>query len=109
MAQHGIVRCDTIYEEAQYVIFAILRADSVINTDAYFNFAAYPTFASDTQMMNYVSAARERSVIKIDVNVQPGDRLLTLATVAEGSDTTSLVILCRMLRSGESAAYIDHD
>ncbi len=109
VAQHGIVRCDTIYEEAQYVIFAILRADSVINTDAYFNFAAYPTFASDTQMMNYVNAARERSVIRIDVNVQPGDRLLTLATVAEGSDTTSLVILCRMLRSGESAAYIDHN
>ena len=109
VAQHGIVRCDTIYEEAQYVIFAILRADSVINSPAYFNFAAYPTFASDTQMMNYVNAARERSVIKIDVDVKPGDRLLTLATVAEGSDTTSLVILCRMLRSGESAAYIDHD
>jgi SrtB family sortase len=106
LTQHGIVRCDTLYEDAQYVIFAILRADSVVGSADYFNYAGYPTFPSDTLMMNYVAAAKAKSLIKVSVGVRPDDRLLTLATVPEGGDTTSLVILCRMLRTGESAAYV---
>ena len=103
------MRCDTLYEQAQYVIFAIFRADSVVGSADYFNYAGYPTFPSDTLMTNYVQAAKGRSIVKIAVGVKPSDRLLTLSTVAEGSDTTSLVILCRMLRNGESSAYIAQD
>ncbi len=109
LAQHGIVRCDTLYEQAQYVIFSVFRADSVVGSADYFNYAGYPAFPSDMLMMNYVQAAKGRSLISISVGVRPTDRLLTLATVAEGSDTTSLVVLCRMLRTGESAAYIAQD
>lgn len=106
---HGILRCDTIYEQAQYVVFAVLRADSVTNSPAYFNYAGYPTFQSDGQMMNYVEAARQKSKPRINVSVRPDDRLLTIATLAEGSDTTSLVLLCRMLRNGETPSNIQRN
>ena len=43
------------------------------------------------------------------VSVKPTDRLLTLATLAEGSDTTNLVILCRMLRNGETNGNIQQN
>lgn len=106
VAKHGIVTCNTIYEQARYVIFAIIRADSVANSPQYFNYAGYPVFQSDTQMERYIAAAQERSMYPISVSVKPSDRLLTLATLAEGSDTTNLVILCRMLRNGETDGNI---
>ena len=109
LTQHGIVRCDTLYEQAQYVIFAILRADSVVGSADYFNYAGYPTFPSDALMASYVQAAKQKSLYQVEVGVKPSDRLLTLATVSEGSDTTSLVILCRKLRTGESATSIARD
>ena len=92
--------CNTVYEQASYVIFAVIRADSQINSSSYFNYAGYPTFQSDVQMMHYVEAARSHSMYQINVGVKASDRLLTLSTVAEGSDTTRLVILCRMVGGG---------
>lgn len=106
VTQHGIITCDTIYEKAQYVVFAILRADSVTTSADYFNYAGYPTFQSDALMLRYVEAARSKSLYPITVGVRASDRLLTLATLPEGGDTTCLVLLCRMLRNGEAPGNI---
>ena len=107
--QHGIITFDTIYEKARYVVFAVVNADSRTDSQTYFNYAGYPVFQSDAQMLRYVEAACKRSAYNINVNVQPGDRLLTLATISEGSDTSCWVILCRMLRSGETPDTIGHN
>ena len=104
--QHGIVTCDTLYEKARYAVFAVIHADSRTNSADYFNYASYPTFQSDAQMLRYVDAARQHSVYSIDVGVNASDRLLTLATLAEGSDTTCWVVICRMLRNGETDGNI---
>jgi len=109
VAKHGIITCNTIYEQARYVIFAIVRADSVANSSDYFNYAGYPTFQSDAQMLRYVENAKARSQYTINVGVKASDRLLTLATLAEGSETKNLVILCRMLRNGETDGNIQRD
>ena len=106
LQQHGIVTCNTIYEEARYVVFAVVRADSRADSADYFNYAGYPTFQSDAQMLRYVQAAKDRSLIPIRVAVSATDRLLTLATVAEGSETTCLVLFCRLLRNGEAPGNI---
>ena len=107
--RHGIVRCDTIYEKGVFVVFAVVQADSDVNSPAYFNYAGYPTFQSDSQMLGYVKAARSHSVCAIDVGVRADDRLLTLATVGEGNETKNWVIFCRRLREGESETHIQRD
>ena len=57
--------------------------------------AAYRT---DEVMMAYVQNARAHSLYQFNVDVQPSDRLLTLATMG-GEDT--LVLIYRMAREGE--------
>ncbi len=109
VTRHGIVSCHTLYENVQYVVFAVLHADSSPASPAYFNYAGHPTFQTDAQMLAYVQAARQRSLYAIDVGVKASDRLLTLATLPEGSDTSCLVILCRMLRGGESAGHLQKE
>ena len=107
--QHGILVCNTIYEQASYVVFAVIRADSRTDSPDYFNYAAYPTFQSDAQMLRYVDGARQRSLYDFNVDVRADDRLLTLATLTEGSDTSSVVLLCRMLRNGETGGNIQRN
>ncbi|MEG2317066.1 MAG: hypothetical protein RSC91_12650, partial [Clostridia bacterium] len=91
----------TLYEEASYVLFAVINADSDPQGAHYFNYASQPTFTTDEAMMRYVQNAQSRSLYPFGVEVQPSDRLLTLATLGNGNDATCLVLLYRMLRPGE--------
>lgn len=101
--QHALVRFDTLYEEAQYVVFAVVMASSDPQSPQYFNYAGYPSFLSDRQMESYVNAAKQQSLYEIPVEVLPSDRLLTLSTIGDGTTKGSLVIMARKLRAGETA------
>ena len=92
-------RLTTLYEEETYVLFAVIVADSDPVSPGYFNYASHPTFTTDDAMMTYVQNARKHSLYQFNVDVQPSDRLLTLATLG-GEDT--LVLLYRMARDGEN-------
>lgn len=101
--QHAFVRFDTLYEEAQYVVFAVIMASSDPQSPQYFNYAGYPSFLSDGQMESYVNAAKQQSLYEISVEVLPSDRLLTLSTIGDGTTKGSVVIMARKLRAGETA------
>lgn len=101
--QHALVQFDTLYEEAQYVVFAVVMASSDPQSPQYFNYAGYPSFLSDKQMESYVNAAKQQSLYEIPVEVLPSDRLLTLSTIGDGTTKGSLVIMSRKLRAGETA------
>ena len=86
----------TLYEEADYVLFAVIVASSNPSSPDYFNYAGYPSFVTDADMLSYIEAAREQSLYSFNVDVTASDRLLTLATL--GSSTESLVLLFRQMR-----------
>ncbi len=97
-ASHAVCLLTTLYEEEQYVLFAVVCADTDPKSPGYFRYAGYPTFATDEAMMTYVSSVRSRSLYSFGVDVVPSDRLLTLATVG---GSTNLVLVFRMARPGE--------
>lgn len=88
----------TLYEQEQYVLFAVINASNSAGDPGYFNYASHPTFATDEAMMNYVNTARSRSLYPFNVEVVPSDRLLTLSTL--GGDS-AVVLIYRMARDGE--------
>ena len=92
---HSTLTLTTLYEEAQYVLFAVIVADSDTASSGYFNYASHPTFATDESLLAYVNTARRHSLYQFDTTVTASDRLLTLATL--GGDT-SLVLLFRMVQ-----------
>lgn len=94
---HSIISLTTLYEEARYVLFAVIVADSDPTSGGYFNYASHPTFPTDAEMLSYVESARAHSLYSFSVDVQASDRLLTLATVDTGG--SSLVLLFRMART----------
>lgn len=101
LRQNAIIHLNTLYESGDYVIFAVLEmASGASNTLRY---ADYPSFATDAEMLEYVEAAKQRSVYQIPIDVAASDRLLTLATVSDSNSMPTLVLLARRLRSGETS------
>lgn len=96
VASATTARLTTLYEEADYVLFAVIVASSDPTSSDYFNYAGYPSFATDADMLAYVESARAHSLYSFDVDVQASDRLLTLATLGSGSEC--LVLLLRQMR-----------
>ena len=96
MASATTAHLTTLYEEADYVLFAVIVASSLPSSPDYFNYAGYPSFVTDADMLSYVEAARAHSLYSFNVDVTASDRLLTLATL--GSGTESLVLLYRQMR-----------
>ncbi len=100
--QQAFWQLDTLYEEGQYVLVAVIVASSDASSPSYFDYAGHPSFSSDAEMESYVVAARQRSLYEIPVDMRHSDRLLTLATLSNGKNDEVLVLLARKIRPGET-------
>ena len=52
--------------------------------------------------------AKEYSRFKVDIDVQPGDRLLTLATCSSEDSNLRLIVMARMLRENEDKVMLSN-
>lgn len=76
---------------------------SINPSDAdYLPFWAYENFTTQSQWNAYVGKIRELSRYRTQVDVQPGDRLLTLATCSGADNSRRLLVAARKVRDGES-------
>lgn len=99
MKRNAFVRYDTLWEEQEYVVFAVLRVSLDVKDERFFNYFTHPTFDSDEAFYAYVRQLQLRSEYAIPLDVEPQDALLTLSTCI---DEDRLVIVCRRVREGES-------
>ncbi len=103
----------SFYETAQYielssnfdnytfVIFALVITDGSGN--ATWRYWDMQEFENDAAFNDYVETARSKSLVDINVDVQPGDQLLTLQTCYSDSDGTRFLVIARKMREGETA------
>lgn len=99
---HPFIDFNTIYENARYVIFAVVEADIRAGKPDYLPFWHHSRFASAASFTEYVERAKLLSHYRCNVDVQPGDRLLTLSTCTGTDDNKRLIVMARMLREGEN-------
>lgn len=104
--EHPFIQFDSLYESATYVIFAVAEVNIVAGNTHYFPFWHKFRFDHYESFRQYVSLAKEYSRFKVDIDVQPGDRLLTLATCSSGDDNLRLIIMARMLRDNENTIML---
>lgn len=99
--EHPIIRFDHVYEDAEYVIFAVAEISTRPENPNYFNFIGYSSFSTDQDFLTYVSRLRALSLYSCKVDVKPDDRLITLATCTGGEDDARMLVAGRMIRPGE--------
>lgn len=107
--EHPIINFNTLYEEAQWKIFAIGLYNTEEQYGEVYDYNNIHDFANAEAFNDYIIDIMDRSDIFTDVDVQYGDELLTLSTCVwpwwnySGMENTRLAITARKLRPGESA------
>lgn len=107
--QNPVIRFDTKYTEAQWVIFAVVKADAN-NAQADGYSWMRPSFENESDFANFIDSTRQRSIIDtygcIDVNVN--DKLLTLQTCSYERDNYRTIIVARRLRDNEETIDVSN-
>lgn len=103
----SIVQLETLFEKAQYKIFAVVLQDSKSKIEHYYSIQA-TSFTSDMEFMSYVEGLRARSLYDFNgVDVVASDDILIMYTCspksAAGFDDARLGVIARKVRPGESA------
>lgn len=102
--KHPIISFDTIYEEGDYKVFAIIKTSPKVKEDYFFEYRQ-STFNDASDFLNFVYQIRIRSLIIVDdVDINENDQLLTLSTCSyEVDNDYRTVVFARKIREDENA------
>lgn len=98
---HPFIEFNTMYENGTYVIFAVCEVDIRAGKSDYLPFWSYSRFSDADTFTSYVKKAVSLSHYRCNVEVEPGDRLLTLSTCVGDDSNKRLIVMARKLRDGE--------
>lgn len=99
--ENRIIAFDSLYEDGQYAVFAVLEISTVPGTARWYNLWSLNT-ASRADREEAIRTLERRSVVSSTLDVQADDQLLLLVTCLDG-DTERLVVAARRLRNNETA------
>lgn len=102
---HPTIEFSTLYKTSTYKIFAAMMVNTEEDAGDVFAYHVKHNFSGKADFNNYVAEILDRSSFyNPDVNVQYGDRLLTLSTCINISSGTEqrFVLFAREVRDGES-------
>ena len=102
LRENAVATFNTLYENGLYAPFAVFDISATPGEQDYVDMRQF-NFETDEDFLNFVFEAKARSIFDIPVDVERGDRLLSLVTCSYGSDNGRLVVMLRSLREGETA------
>lgn len=103
LKKHSFIRFSTLWEEEEYVIFAVANASVNPWDERFISFFTHPSFSSDQEFEAYAAQLKAMSCQKTYIDVKPGDALLTLCTCV-GDDR--LIVAARKIRPNESKTFL---
>ncbi len=104
LRQNPIISFDSLYEQRNYKIFAIMIVNDTEDSTFGYSYSAYrTTFTSDTDFMQWIQYSRDRSLYDIPVDINSDDEIITLSTCCYDFDNARFVILGRLVRDDEAS------
>lgn len=103
--EHPTITFDTIYEKAEYKIFACVLFNTKEKYGEVYPYTSKREFKNKDDFNNFILDIMDRSVLWTDVDLEYGDELITLSTCywPYGEDVdTRCVVFARKVRDGES-------
>ncbi len=98
--EHPILRFDSVYEEGEYKVFGMFIANTREEDGEIFDYLNFLD-GTEAKFMEYVENVRVRSLLNTGVDVQPGDRLITLSTCSYEFTDARFVVVARKIREDE--------
>ncbi len=103
LKKHPFIRFSTLWEEEEYVIFAVCTVPMNPNDEQFIDFFAHPVFSGVQEFEDYTARLCAQSCHKTYVNVKPEDALLTLCTCVGDN---RLLVAARKIRPNESKSAL---
>lgn len=102
--EHPVITFDSVYREAQYKIISVFITNAYEAQGPVFDYHNFIDAYGDSRTFGeFIQGVRVRSLINTPVDVQQGDKLLTLSTCDYSFKDSRFVVVARQLRPGESA------
>ena len=103
--ENPIILFDTLYEEARWVVFAVVKADpysEARSTEINWMFVGEP---SADEQQAFIDNVRARSVLDTtdEIEVTPDDHLLIMQTCSYETTDMRTLVIARKLRDGETS------
>lgn len=100
LLQYPIFQLTDKYETIDYVPFAIFHTTVLKDDPNYYPFDCID-FLDEEDFTQYIHDVKSKSVLEIPIEVEYGDRLLTLVTCHSGLERGRLVIVCREVKAND--------
>ena len=92
--KNPIIQFDSLYEQRQYKIFAIMVVNDAEDDTFGYTYSAYRTdFTNDDDFMSWIQHSRDRSLFDTTVDVNTEDEIITLSTCCYDYENARFVIL----------------
>ena len=103
--EHQMVVFDTLYEEAQWEVFAcfLTGGNSSQDDGNFFNYYSTQYFNSESEFNEFYDEVMKRTYFNTDVDVNYGDELLTLSTCSREYWNSRFVIVARKVSEGDDS------
>ncbi|MBR5539830.1 MAG: competence/damage-inducible protein A [Clostridia bacterium] len=99
LKQHSTIEMNTIYQEGEYKIFAVILVDDTDENELNY---ARTAFEDEEEFLYHVAQLRTRSLFDTPVDIVEGDGLLLLTTPIDyGYEGARIVVAARRVRAGE--------
>jgi sortase B len=98
---HPVIRFDTIYEEAEYQIVAVVLSKVYKKTEDVFKFYQFYQADSEEEFNDYILNMKQLSLYDTGIDAFYGDSLLTLVTCSYHTENGRIALLAKKINDTE--------
>ena len=96
-AEHKIIRFDTIYEKHSYEVVAAISTSIPAKDEDVFRYYEYTSSNDEETFLDYADFIEKNKLYDTGVEINPGDKLLTLSTCAYHTTDGRFVVVARQI------------
>ena len=96
-AEHKIIQFDTIYEKHSYEVVAAISTSIPAKDEDVFRYYEYTSSNDEETFLDYADFIEKNKLYDTGVEINPGDKLLTLSTCAYHTNDGRFVVVARQI------------
>lgn len=96
-AEHKIIRFDTIYEKHSYEVVAAISTSIPAKDEDVFRYYEYTSSNDEETFLEYADFIEKNKLYDTGVEINPGDKLLTLSTCAYHTTDGRFIVVARQI------------
>ncbi len=109
LREHPVIKLNSNYYKYNFVIFAVFIENTNPDEGDVWGYQNEIEFTDELDFMTFVSNCKKRSMYDTYIDVEYGEKMVTLSTCTTDLENGRLVIVGRELREGETGyEYVDN-